>query len=139
MRGLGVMYMAGPQRDRSASVPHVFTEAENVGGFTVMGKITWFQPYMKAAMGTVGALVKLTQAGALTQEVKDILAAYCPKGIHVGCILGLRWHLLCKRLSENKKLLPTVNWCPWEYIECVQVQIRVIPSQCHAARVFRSP
>ena len=56
---------------------------------------------MKVDRDIISALMKLTEEGDLTQEVKDALAnfvclMYCPKGIHLTSIPDLRWHLFCK-------------------------------------------
>ena len=77
----------------------------------------------------ISALMKLTEKGDLTQQVKDALAnlvclLYCPRGIHITSIPDLRWDLFCKHLTEISKLPPTVAALE-EHIERVRVQIRV--------------
>ena len=69
---------------------------------------------MKVDRHIISALMKLTEEGDLTQEVKDTLASfvcllYCPKGIHITSFPDLRWHLFCKHLAESSKLPLTVG------------------------------
>ena len=69
---------------------------------------------MKVDRDIISALMKLTEEGDLTQEVKDALAnfvclMYCTKGIHITSIPDLRWHLFWKYLAESSKLPPTVG------------------------------
>lgn len=84
---------------------------------------------MKVDRDIISALMKLTEEGDRTQEVKDALAnfvclLYCPKGIHITSIPDLRWHLFCKHLAESSKLPPTVGAFE-EHIERVRVQSSV--------------
>jgi len=117
--------------DKAAALPvfHAFTVADNVGRFSGVGKTKWFQQYMEVDKDIISALMKLTEEGNLTQEVKDALANFvclmhCPKGIHITSIPDRRWHLFCKHLAENSKLPPTVGALE-EHIECVRVQSRL--------------
>ena len=77
----------------------------------------------------ISALMKLTEEGDVTQDVKDALAKlvcllYCPKGIHITSIPNLRWHLFCKHLAESTKLPPTDGSLE-QHIERVHIQARV--------------
>ena len=65
-------------RDKAAAllVFHAFTEADNVGRFSGLGKTNWFQHYMKVDRNIISALMKLTEEGDLMQEVKDALANF---------------------------------------------------------------
>ena len=103
-------------QDKAAALPVFFayTGVDNVGWFSGLGKTKWFQQYMKVDRHIISALMKLTEEGDITQEVKDALASfvcllYCPKGIHITSFPDLRWHLFCKHLAESNTLPPTVG------------------------------
>ncbi len=119
----------GRDKARALAAFYAFTGADTVGRFSGQGKTKWFQHYMKADHKVITALMKLTEEGDVTQEVKDTLARfvcslYCPKGIHITDIPELRWHLFCKHLAESSKLPPTVGALE-KHIERVRVQCRV--------------
>ena len=118
-------------QDKAAAllVFHEFTGADNVGRFSGLGKTKLFQQYMKVDRDIISTLMKLTEEGNLTQEVKDALASfvcllYGPKGIHITSIHDLRWHLFCKHQAESSKLPPTVGALE-EHFGRVRVQSRV--------------
>jgi len=119
----------GREKAAALHVFHAFTGADNVGRFSGLGKTMWFQQYMKVDRKVISALMKLTEEGDVTQDVKDALAKfvcllYCPKGIHITSIPDLRWHLFCKHLAESSKLPPTAGSLE-QHIERVHVQARV--------------
>ena len=49
---------------------------------------------------------------------------YCPKGIQIGNIPELRWHLFCKHMAENDKLPQTLGALK-KHILRVHVQARI--------------
>ena len=84
---------------------------------------------MKVDREVISALMKLTEEGDITQDVKDVLSEfvcllYCPKGIHITSITDLRWHLFCKHLAESTKLPHTADSLQ-QHIERVHLQARV--------------
>ena len=119
----------GREKATALHVFHAFTGADNVGRFSGLGKTKWFQQYMRADKEVISALLKLTEEGDVTQDVRDVLSQfvcslYCPKGINITKIPDLRWHLFCKYLAESTKLPPTVGSLT-EHIDRVHVQARV--------------
>ena len=119
----------GREKATALHVFHAFTGADNVGRFSRLGKTKWFQQYMRADKEVISALLKLTEEGDVTQDVRDVLSQfvcslYCPKGINITKIPDLRWHLFCKYLAESNKLPPTVGSLT-EHIDRVHVQARV--------------
>jgi len=85
----------------------------------------WFQQYMKVDREVISALMKLTEEGDVTQDVKDALAKFvcllnCPKDIHITSVPDLRWHLL----AESTKL-PLTAGSLEQHIERVQYTYRL--------------
>jgi len=113
-----------------------------MGDFLDLAKQS-FQQYMKVDREVISALIKLTEEGDVTQDVKDALAKfvclmYCPKGIHISCIPDLRWHLFCKHLAENTKLPPTAGSLE-QHIERVHVQARVWSQANRCVSIYLDP
>ena len=90
----------GEEKARALPIFHAFTGTDNVGKFSGISKMKWFQQYMKADMDLPRALLKLPVEGDLAQEVKDelekfVCLKYCPKGVRITSIPDLRWHMFC--------------------------------------------
>lgn len=117
--------------DKAAALPafHAFTGADNVGRFSGIGKVKWFQQYMNADNDIISAFIHLTDNNGITEEIRNALAKfvclmYRPKGIDITNIPELRWHLFCKHLAESNKLPPTVGALE-EHIKRARVQSTV--------------
>jgi len=59
----------GEEKAQALPIFHSFTGIDNVGKFSGISKMKWFQQYMKADMDLPKALLKLPVEGDLAQEV----------------------------------------------------------------------
>lgn len=128
----------GKEKAQALPIFHAFTEADNVGKFSGIGKPKWFQQYMKADIDLPRAFMKLPVEGDLTVKnelAKFVCSRYCPKGVYIASIPYLRWHLFCKQLAESNKLPPTLGALE-EHINCVRLQSRV---WCQATLMQQQP
>lgn len=119
----------GEEKARALPMFHAFTGTDNVGKFSGISKIKWFQRYIKADVDLPRVLMKLPVESDLMQEVKDELEKfvcmwYCPKGVQITNVYNLRWHMFCKQLAESNKLPPTLGALE-EHIKHVRLQSRV--------------
>ena len=119
----------GKEKAQALPMFHAFAGTDNVGKFSGISKMKWFQQYLKVDVDLPRALMKLPIAGELTQEAtkeleKFVCLNYCPKGVWITSIPDLRWHMFCKQLAESNKLLPTVGALE-EHIKRVRLQSRV--------------
>ena len=56
----------GKGKAQALPISHAFTGADNIGKFSGIGKVKWFQQYMKADMDLPRVLMKLPVEGDLT-------------------------------------------------------------------------
>lgn len=80
-----ILRALGKEKAQVLSTFHAFTEADNIGKFSGIGKKRWFQQYVKADVNLPRALTQIP-VGDLTQVVKDELAQfvclrYCRKDV----------------------------------------------------------
>lgn len=105
----------GTESAKSLPALHAFTDADNTGRFSPIGKPTWLQVYMKVDRDVISSLQMLSTEAEVTKtmlaalEPSFVCAAYSPKGIYIKTISELRWHLFCKHMAESDKLPPTLG------------------------------
>ena len=96
----------GPVRAKALPAFHAFTEADNTGGFSRVGKATSLQAYLRTDEDVINALQMLEEAEVTDRLLSTlagfVCAAYAPKGITtIKTIPELRWHLFTKHMVET--------------------------------------
>ena len=85
----------GAERAKALPAFHAFTGTDTTGSFSRIGKTTRLQVFLKAGENVIKALLMLSEATEVTEEMLSTLAAfmsaaYSPKRIQIESIPKLR-------------------------------------------------